>query len=328
MTVAGHEIRGKELIYSLAEGYFDSVECDSLGSFLLVKKCGKENAPRVLIDAHFDTVGMMVTDIKKGGFLKVVNVGGLDTRVLPATEVTVYGKKEIYGLVASTPPHLSRGGADVPKIDELMIDTGISDKEELERIVSIGDAVGYRTVITKIEGNTILSPSLDDKACVCAALEAVYTLNPEEMECDLYISVSAQEETGRNGGAILSFGVRPDIAIIVDVNFSRDHKDDCESLEMGKGAGIDISAMTDRRLTKNILAMLKREGIAHQTVCEPDHTGTNNEGILISKEGVRTAVISVPLRSMHTPCEAVCLDDIASLANILRAIVCHREVLI
>lgn len=324
MTVSGYEYRAEEKLRELCAPFFDSIESDCLGSFLLTKRSGKENAKKILIDAHFDNVGMMVTEIKKDGFLKFTAIGGLDTRVLPATEVTVYGEREVYGLISSTPPHLSKG-SEVPTVEALSIDTGYS-KEELEKIVSVGDIVGYRNKYTELLNGYVASAGLDDKACVCAIIEAVRELDVSRLNYDLYVTVSAQEETGKCGPARITFGLNPDITITTDVNFARgDGSPDHETIVCGEGASVDISAMTDKRLTRNIIKLLEKEGIKHQIVCEPKNTYTNNERLFINGEGSRTAVLSVPLRSMHTPSETVKLDDIASLKEIILAILYSEE---
>ena len=326
MSVSGYEYRAENKIRELCGDIFDEIKMTPMGSFVLVKKSGHKNAPRILLDAHIDTVGMMVTDIKKGGFLSVVNVGGLDTRVLPATEMTVYGKKEIYGLVTSTPPHLRKAGADsVPKMEELYVDTGYS-KEELEELVTIGDPLGYRFVFTEMENDYVTTSGLDDKACACAIIEAMRDIDPCQMKYDVYVTISSQEETGKNGSARAAFEIEPDIAIITDVNFaSGDGTPDYECIKCGKGASVDISSLTDKTLIRGIIRLLKEKGIGHQIICEPGRTCTNNEGVLISGRGTRTAVLSVPLKNMHTPCETVNLKDIKSLAEILTAIVCEEN---
>lgn len=321
MTVSGYEYRAEEKIREMCGDIFDEIRCDPMGNFVLMKKSKLQNAPKLLIDGHFDTVGMMVTDIKKDGFLSVVNVGGLDTRVLPATELTVYGKKEIYGLITSTPPHLRRAGADsMPKLEELYIDTGYS-KEELEKIVSIGDPVGYRYVFTEMNDNYVTTSGLDDKACVCGIIEAIRDIDVNQLKYDVYVTISAQEETGKNGSARAAFGIEPDIAIITDVNFaSGDGTPEYECIKCKGGASVDISSLTDKVLTRGIIKLLSKKGIKHQIICEPGRTYTNNEGVLVSGHGVRTAVLSVPLKNMHTPCETVNLEDIKSLKEILIAV--------
>lgn len=321
MSVSGFEYRAEKTVKEICEPIFDSITRDPMGSFVLVKKSSKENAPKLLIDAHLDTVGFMVTDIKEGGFLKIVNIGGLDTRVLPATEVTVYGKEEIYGLITSTPPHLRKAGSDkLPEIKELFIDTGYS-KDELEKIVTIGDAVSYRHSFTELKNGYVTTSGLDDKACVCGIIEAMRRADRDKLCYDVYVTVSAQEETGKCGAARASFEIKPQIAIIADVNFAHgDGTAEYESIKCEKGASVDISSLTDKSLTRNVIKLLNNKGIEHQIICEPGATHTNNERLLVTNEGVRTLVLSVPLKNMHTPNETVNLKDIKSLGDIILAI--------
>lgn len=325
MTISGYEYRAENKIKELCKGIFDEIKKDALGSYLLVKKSKKENAPKLLIDGHFDTVGMMVTDIYEGGFLGVVSIGGLDCRVLPATEVTVYGKREIYGIITSTPPHLRKSGRNsAPKLNELYIDTGYT-KEELLELVSIGDPVGYKFAFSEMANNYVTTSGLDDKACVCAIIEAMREVKAEDLQYDVYVTISAQEETGKNGSARMSFGIDPDIALTTDVNFaSGDGTPEYECIKCGGGSSVDISSLTDKALTRNIIKLLKEKNIKHQIICEPGRTHTNNDGLIISGKGTRTAVFSIPLRNMHTPCETVKLDDIKSLAEILTAVICKE----
>ena len=318
MTVSGFEYKAEKGIRELCKNTFDEISSTPMGTFVLVKRCGKENAPKMLIDAHLDTVGMMVTDIKKGGFLSFAPIGGLDPRVLPATEVTVYGTEEIYGIITSTPPHLRKAGADsVPQIKEMYIDTGYTE-EALKEKVSIGDPVGYRYKLTEMGEGYVTASGLDDKACVCAVLYAMANIDRSKMMYDVYVTVSSQEETGRNGSARASFEIDPDIAIITDVNFAHgDSTPEYESIKCKAGASVDVSSLTDRGLTRGIISMLKKKGIKHQVICEPGRTYTNNEGIMVCGREIRTAVLSIPLKNMHTPCETVNLKDIESMAEIL-----------
>ena len=324
MSICGFEHLAQEKVKELCGDIFDEIKMTPLGSFVMVKRSMRENAPKILIDAHIDTVGMMVTGIKKGGFLSITSLGGLDARVLPATEVTVYGKKEIYGLITSTPPHLRKLGADgVPSVDEVYVDTGYS-KEELEKIVKIGDPVGYRFVFTEMANDFVTTSGLDDKACLCGVIEAMRKIKREDLAYDVYVTASSQEESGKNGSARAAFDIKPDIAIVTDVNFAYgDGTPEYESIKCGQGASVDVSALTDKNLTRGIIKLLRDKGIKHQIICEPGRTHTNGDGMLICGEGVRTAVLSVPLRSMHTPCETVNLKDILSLEEIIEAIVCE-----
>ena len=326
-SLSGHELFGEDTIKALAEGICDEIKVDNMGTFLIIKKCGKENAPKLLIDAHYDTVGLMVTGIKKGGFLSVTSVGGLDTNILPSTEVTVYGKEKVYGIITSTPPHLRSGEPKSPKLDKLYIDTGYS-KEKIEELVSIGDPVVFKNTVDYIYGDYVTSAYLDDKACLCAALDALSKMDKSQMEFDIYLTASAQEETGKCGAARVAFDIEPDLAIVTDVNFAKTEDDDSfECIEACKGASIDISAITNRKISKNIMKYLTSEGVEYQVCCEPAHTSTNADFVSISGKGVPTILMSVPLKSMHTPSETVNLRDIKSLSDILVKIACQKDIL-
>lgn len=321
-SVAGYEHMSAPVILEKYGKYFDKSYIDAFGSCVFFKKSAKENAQVMQIDAHFDEIGFMVTKIENGGFLRVCNIGGIDTRILPSSEVTIYGKKPIYGVICSTPPHLQSAASSkkAPKMEDILIDTGYS-KEELEKIVSIGDVCEFKFEFVEAENNCVISKSLDDKACVCACLNALINIDPAKLNFDVYLTVSAEEETGKDGARLVSYDIKPDFAIITDVNFASGIGiKNSESIKLGKGASVDISALSDRNFSRNILKLAKEGGTPHQVICEPSSTGTNNELIMISGTGVKTAVMSIPLKSMHTSCEVVCLDDIKSLSDILTTI--------
>ena len=316
-SVSGYERMSSGLILEKYGKHFTKSYIDTFGNCVFFKKSAKENAPVMQIDAHFDEIGFMVTKIEDGGFLRVCNIGGIDTRILPSSEVTIYGKKAIYGVIASTPPHLQSAdnSKKSPKMEEILIDTGYT-KEELEKIVSVGDVCEFKFEFVEVENNSVISKSLDDKACVCACLNALINIEPNLLAFDVYLTISAGEETGKNGARFVSSDIKPDFAIITDVNFARGIGiKDRESIVPRKGASVDISALSSRDFSRNIIKLAKEKGLACQVICEPSSTGTNNE--LVMMRGVKTAVMSIPLKSMHTSCEMVCLDDIKSLSDIL-----------
>ncbi|MBR7101330.1 MAG: M20/M25/M40 family metallo-hydrolase [Clostridia bacterium] len=318
MTVSGYEKKSKNDISDLASPIFDEISEDSFGNITLVKRSCKANAKRLMIDAHFDTVGMMVTDIHEGGFLSVINIGGLDTRILPSAEVSIYGKERIYGIVSSVPPHLKKDKkSSVPKIEELYIDTGYS-KEKLEELVRIGDPVVIEGGYTELLNGFVAAKYLDDKACLCGALDAVRRMDKERLNYDIYVTVSAQEETGKCGASLCAYSIKPDFAIITDVNFGAVDKDnEYETVKCGEGAAVDVSALADRKLTRGVIKYLKEKNVSHQRICEPSYTYTNNDLVSVTGLGIKTLLLSVPLRSMHTPVETLCLKDIKSLADII-----------
>ena len=320
VSLSGQEIFADKAILEIAKGEFDKVDTDNMGSFVLLKKSNKSGVKKLLIDAHYDTVGLMVTKISDNGFLSFTQVGGLDVNVLPSCEVTVHGTKDVYGIITSTPPHLKKGGSKSPKMDSLAIDTGFK-KEDLEGIIDIGTPVTFMQKIDYIANDFVTASGLDDKACLAAILDAVIKMDRDKMEYDIYVTASAQEETGRCGVARVAFGIEPDIAIVTDVNFANtDTEISFECIEAGKGASIDVSAITQRSLTRAVMKHLTSEEIPYQVVCEPSYTGTNADALSISGNGIPTLLASIPLKSMHTPSETVSLRDIKSLSDILVSI--------
>lgn len=324
-TVSGFELAQGCVLTDEEKTSLDEIKVDKMGNLILVKKSKKQGAKKLMLDAHLDIIGFMVTEICEKGFLRVVNIGGLDTRVLPATHVTINGKEKLFGVITSTPPHLRTGESKVPKIEDLFIDTGMS-KEKLEEIVSIGDTASFSPIFTPLLNNYVSGVGLDDKSCACAILDFLCSVDSEKLEYDVYAILSVQEEVGRGGPARVAFELDPDIAIITDVNFAKQEGVSSEeSIQCGKGPSVDISSLCDRRLTKNIIKLFKENSLEHQIICEAGRTGTNNECISISAQGIRTAVLSLPLKSMHTPSEVVRLEDIKALSRAFELIATAKE---
>jgi len=249
MSVSGFEKRAIEPVKALTDGMFDSVACDAVGNITLVKKCGKADAPRVLIDAHLDEIGMLVTGICEGGFLRIAPLGGIDPSIMQAADVMIYGERTIRGVICSTPPHL-RHDEKLPDVSELLVDTGLSE-EEVKNIVDIGTPVGFAPVYGELLGEKLVGKSFDDKACAACAIAAVAKTPKQELAADVYIQLSATEETNRLGGAAAgTFNIDPDYAMVIDVNLARvpDTKDH-ETVPMDEGISISVSACTHRGLT-------------------------------------------------------------------------------
>lgn len=327
MSVTGYEYKGYEEAKALISPYFDEVYEAVAGALVGVKRCGKENAPRLLIDAHFDEIGMIVTDILDGGYLSFSHMGGLDRRVMPASEVHVYGKERIYGVVCSKPPHLQAPGEfkKLPKLEEMLIDTGYS-KEELEKIVSIGDGVGFYEKTASLLGDRICGRSMDNKCCCAAAVLAAAKVEREKMVCDLYVTLSSREEESMAGGcAMAAYDIRPDAAIVTDVTFSRfPGVDDYESAKMGEGASVSLSAVTDRYLTNRLIELAEGAELKLQKTVDATNTGTNATALTRCGDGIPTAVVSVPLTGMHTYNEIIDTKDVETAAELFALAACDE----
>ena len=327
MSIGGFERFEREKLLSMVGGEFDESYLDNVGNQIFVKKCGRADAPKILLDAHMDEIGMYVTEILEGGFLRVINIGGIDTGILQASDVIIYGKEErLFGVIASTPPHLASGdNTKLPQIDELLVDTCYT-KEELETKIRVGTPVGFAPKYTEMLGNKIMGKSFDDKACAACAIFATVTTPREELAGDVYVMLSCCEEvTGMVAPG--AYALNPHYAMSIDVNLGRvpgTKKED--TVELGKGPSITISAVTDRKLTNMLIDRAKSDGIPHQISVSPTHTGTNAVSIQLAREGIPTVDVGLPLASMHTYNEIISLDDAQTLCNLVCAFIKDEKI--
>ena len=327
MSISGYERYNKKELFELIGDKFDTCYTDNIGNHIFVKKCGRENAPKILIDCHYDEIGMMVSSIKEGGFISVEPVGGVDARLLQSSEVTIYGKKEIYGVFASTPPHLmSPTAADkLTPIRELIIDTGYT-KEELEEIVSLGTPVGYRPVYTELLNNRLAGKAFDDKACGVCAIAGIEKADREDLAGDVYFVFSTREEIGLMGftGA---YSIDPDYALVIDVTHA--YTPDMEGRKRGEcssGVALSMSAVTNRGLTKMCIDLCKEKGFKYTVQAEPNSTGTNANKIVTVRNGIPTVLASLPIKSMHSANELLAIDDCETIADFVCEFIKSKEI--
>ncbi len=328
MSVSGNERRGGEELKKLIGGVFDDYKTDALGNHLFIKKCGRPNAPRILVDTHFDEIGMMVTGIKEGGFVSVTNIGGVDTRILPASEVIIYGKEPVYGVFAAKAPHLSTA-ADMEKLtplSEMLIDTGYT-KEELEELCPLGTPVGFKPIYADLLNDRLAGKAFDDKACGACAIFGIDAVQRRDLAGDVYFLFSAFEETGMTGARVAGFGLRPDYALVLDVTHaSVPEAKDRYLPEFGSGVAIAASPITNRRLTRMVTDLCKNGNIPFTVDACPGSTGTNANVLGVSAEGIPTALCSLPLKSMHTSAEVLSLDDARALSRVVSAFIKSKEI--
>lgn len=319
MSVSGSERRAAEEL-SRRFGGFDEMRTDPVGNHMFFKRCGKEGAPTVLIDAHFDEIGMMVTEICEGGFLRFCPIGGLSLSVLQAADVTVYGKETIRGVIISTPPHLRAGMGDkLAETDELLIDTGYT-KETLEKVAPVGTPVGFSPVYTELLCGRIAGKSFDDKACAAICALAIEDTPKEELSADVCLMLSSFEETSRIGGIAPAVNaLQPDYAMVVDVNLAKvPDTPKYETVPMGKGISISVSAATNRALTLDTEKICKSAEIPHTMAAAASSTGTNAPTVNLSGSGIPVVDIGLPLANMHTYNEVIDLADCEALYRLVR----------
>ena len=279
----------------------------------------REGLPSLLLDAHIDQIGFAVTYITDDGFIKVGNIGGIDRRLLPAQPVVVHGSRDIKGVICSVPPHLTSGGSEVLEMDDVAIDTGLT-KEELEKLVSLGDSVTFDVTCRDLIGSRITGGALDDRCGVASILYALELLKGSDLAYNVTVLFSTQEEVGERGAKIGAFQFDPDIAIAVDVSFALAMgEDERKCGKLGEGAMIGVSPSLSREVTDGLISAAKSAEIPYQIEVMNGGTGTNADRYSVNRAGCKACTVSIPLRNMHTPVEVIDLADVRSTAELIAA---------
>lgn len=317
---SGFEGPVAELAQKLLEPLVDGVYTTRLGSVVGVRRCGKENAPRLLLDAHLDEIGLLITG-QEEGFLRFRTIGGVDPRMLCDREVTLLTDPPTYGIVTCMPPHLqSREELDKSTpISELFIDIGYKGDEVR---VPVGTPGTFRGGCAPLGEEQFFGKALDDRACIVTILRGLELLAGKELRVDLYVLFSTREEVSAAGAAAAVWQIAPQMCVAVDVTHGEtpDGPKD-KTFKLGGGPAIGIGPNMTRWMSRRLCQVAEQNEINYQREVMEGHSGTNAWPMQISREGVATAVLSLPLKYMHTPIEVVNAADMESVARLLAAFV-------
>ncbi len=270
--------------------------------------------PSLMLEAHIDQVAMIVTSVYDNGFLRVSPVGSIDARLLPATRVKVYGKEVLSGVFTSVPPHIKKDDSAFD-FDSLYIDTGILG---LEKIVSKGDLAFFDSEPTSLLNDNFCAAGLDDKAGATAVISAFLEIAQLNLPIHTTLCLTFGEELGLRGGTVAAFNGDYDLAISVDVSFG-----ECEGVaphktaKLGSGAMVGISPVLNREISNTLKDICEKENIPYTLEVMGGRTGTNADVISVSKGGIKTGLVSIPLKNMHSPVEIVNLNDIEAVSKLL-----------
>lgn len=326
---SGYEDTVAQAAKTLLEPLVDEVTIDRLGSVIGVKRCGKPNAKRLLLDAHLDEIGLVVTGIEEG-FLRFGEIGGVDPRMLPARELTILTKPQpIFGVVACLPPHVQTA-ADHDKavaLEELRIDIGMT-QAEAEKAVPIGTPIVYREGVRRLAGDQVCGKALDDRSCFAILLRTAELLKDVALDVDVYIMGSTREEVSGAGAVVGTNGVAPDWCVAVDVTHAvtpdLPHPSD-RACAMYGGAAIGVGPNMTWALTDRMVEKAKAKRLPYQLEVMSGATGTNGWYMQTCLEGIPTSVVSLPLKYMHSPIEVVALEDMEHIAQLLAAFALDLE---
>lgn len=322
---SGCEDEVRRLLARTLRDNVDDLQTDALGNLIAFKKgTGPKPRMKVMVDAHTDEVGLMITRIEKNGLLGFRAVGGVDARLLMAKGVVV-GEKRLPGVIAAPPIHLTKPEQrkQIIPIDQMVIDIGASSADQAKSLVKIGDYAAFDTRFEVLDEDglrTVKGKAFDDRAGCAVAAALAYG----EYTVDLYLSFSAQEETGLRGARVAAYRIEPDIAFALEGTICDDmpkKEDVSPTTELGKGPAISImdrSFVADQRLIRLLVDQAEANGIPYQYK-QPGTGGTDAGAIHLSKAGVPSAAVSVPSRYIHSPVSIVSLNDFDHAVALMKA---------
>ncbi|MEG0764761.1 MAG: M42 family peptidase [Pseudoflavonifractor sp.] len=323
---SGFEQAAAEIAAELLGPLADEVSVDRMGNVIGLRRCGKKDAPKLLLDAHLDEIGLMVIGMEDG-FLRFRSIGGVDPRMLPDREVMILTDPPMLGVVACLPPHVQTAedhDKSVP-ISELYIDTGMSGPQA-EALIPLGTPMVFRGGCFSLGEHKVCGKALDDRACFVTLLRAAELLQGKALDVDLYIMGSTREEISGAGAMTGTFAIAPDYCVAVDVTHGKTPdmprpRDRDLALEGGPAVGVgpNMTSWMTRRMT----AKAEEAQIPYQLEVMGGHTGTNGWHMQICREGIATSVLSLPLRYMHSPIEVADLRDMEAVARLLAAFTEH-----
>lgn len=322
--VSGEEGSVAEFSKQIFEKYA-SIRCDINGN--LIACFGKSDAKyTIMLDAHIDQIGLIVTHIDDRGFIKAAACGGIDRRVLQGDRFYILGKKKVLCICCSTPPHLSSGKNEKAlEADKLWFDAGISG-DKFKDTVSLADRIVFAAEPAELINNRVTSKALDNRAGVAAVMYCCDLLKSRELNCKVVVSLSTREEVNMLGAKTSSFSCYPNEAIVVEVAFAKQNGVPAEkSGNIDDGPMIGISPTLDKGISNGLISAAISRSLKYQREVTGGATGTNADAISSTRGGIRTGLVSIPLRSMHTCAEIVSINDVTTTGELLAEYILERS---
>ncbi len=325
--LSGYETPVRRLIEARWKDLADEIEISKLGSLQALKHgTGREPRPSILLAAHMDAIGMMVTRIVDG-YLHVAEIGGIDSRVLPGQPVIVHGREALPGMIVMPPywllPPDNRSGP--VQLENLLIDTGLPEKK-LRQLVRLGDLVSFDSQPTMLGKKYLAGHSLDNRASVAALTACLEGLQTRLHRWDVWAVATVQEEETLSGAATSAYHLRPKLAVAIDVTFGAGPGSPSDkTYDLGKGPVLGWGPNIHPGVHKAFKEAADRLEMNTQMEVIPAHSGTDAFALQVASEGIPTMVIGIPLRYMHTPVEVVHLKDIERAGRLMAEFIAGLE---
>lgn len=323
---SGYEEPAQRVYREYTRQYADRVETDLHGNVIAVKN--PQGMPRILLAGHCDELGFQVRYINDEGYIHFANIGGFDTNIIPGRAVRIWGKNgPVPGVIGKKAIHVMTEEERKKRyeIHEMWIDIGAKNREEAESLIAIGDPITYTVGLEPLRGDLYVSRGFDDKAGSFAVAEVLRMLDGQPFSAAVFSVSTVQEEVGLRGARTSAFGVNPTVGIAVDVTHATDSPDMDKrrlgEVKIGKGPVITRGANINPVVERMLIEAAEAEGIPYQRESAAGGTGTDANAIQLTRAGVATGLVSIPLRYMHTPVELLSLSDLENVSRLIAAFI-------
>jgi tetrahedral aminopeptidase len=319
--LSGHETEIRSVVLREWGRWAAATRVDKMGNALAIcRGTDRTAAPRrsIMLATHMDEIGLMVAGVRHG-FIHLAALGGVDARILPGQEVIVHGRRDLPGLVASTPPHLLKAAErnKVTPFDHLWIDVGLPARQ-VEQLVRVGDLISLRRSVIELKNGLLAGKAFDNRASVAAVAVCLEQLRQAQYQWDVLAVATVQEEVSFLGAVTSAFALRPDVAIVIDVTYAAQHNaTGVETFALDKGPTINVGPNIHPRLRQGLCDAAQRLELDARLEPLPGHSGTDGWAIQVAREGIPTGIVAIPIRSMHTPVEVVSVKDVERAGRLL-----------
>jgi len=325
--LSGYEEPVRQIILETWRPLVNEVSISPLGS-LQALRYGNAPSPRpqLLISAHMDAIGFMVTGIIDG-FIRFTKIGGVDARILPGQPVTIHGRKDLPGIIVQPPPRSlpPEIGNNPVSIEYLWIDSGLESEETL-KYVKVGDRISFAQLPVELDSDLLSGRSLDNRASIAAVTACLQELQTRPHSWDVWAVASSQEEVTAGGAQTSTFQIRPDLAVAIDVTFGKSpHANDYRTSPLGKGIVLGWGFNVHPALYRAFKDLAESLEIPYRMEPMPRNSGTDAMTMEVVAEGIPCMVLMIPLLNMHTPVEIVSIKDINRAGRLLAEFIARLE---
>jgi putative aminopeptidase FrvX len=323
----GFEVAGQRKWAAYVTPLADEVEADAYGNVWARLAGTASTAPRLMLEAHADEIGFMVKYVTDEGFLHIDRIGGSDAAIARGKRVRILGEKgEVAGVIGNTAIHLRERGQDekAPKLEELFVDIGAASREEVaERGIRVGHPAVYAEHVEELTATRLIGRALDNRLGGYVIAQVVARLAAERPAASVVALNAVQEEIGGNGARMASYRLEPDLALVLDVTHATDSPGIPSAkhgeVKLGKGPTVTHGTVNHPMVVERLIEVAAREEIPLQHEASSRYSGTDTDVVFVTKTGIPSALVSIPMRYMHSTVEMVDSRDVEATIRLMTA---------